>query len=141
MKCILFLIVLFLLAGCNTEPPEAKVIVNENTEISTFRGTYHWTEGAAEYDVPPQLVDSQNMDPVEVEGGAVGIVTFDDGSDPAVSVREWHRNEPAAELDVRDREVTFPEEPGMYILEISAEWEGEFAKSSSYTFYVEIVQS
>ncbi|SDN64783.1 hypothetical protein [Alkalicoccus daliensis] len=136
---VLLLIFATILSGCNTEPPEAEVVVNDDTEISTFRGSYHWTEGAAEYDIPPQLVQSEELERTEVDGGSIGTIVFDDGSDPSISIQEWSENEPISELNAVNNEVTFPEDPGTYIFEISAEWEGDLAKSASYTLYVEIV--
>lgn len=139
MKSILFIIVLFIFSGCNSEPPEAEVLIDdEDVEISTFRGSYHWTDGAAEYDLPPQIVSSEGLEPVNIESSAVGSVVFDDGSEPEIQVSEWSGNTEVSELEVENRDIFFPEESGQYILEISAEWEGDIAKSASYIFHVEI---
>ncbi|WP_440898510.1 hypothetical protein [Bacillus daqingensis] len=122
------------------EPPSASVHMGDIT-AATLMGSYEWNEGATggsreESVVPPQAVEMEDLEAVEVEAGADATVALEGAENAEIDVLLWNEQSVQEELASGTGEFTVPSEEGEHIIEIFADW-GEQGYAS-YTLFIDV---
>lgn len=143
-----FLVILLLIiAGCtkvfDTEPPQAKVVLKNNS-ISLKRGGYHWTteEGNFFTSTKTTIADAASPNQIAkeliaspVEKGSEATIEFSDHSKPQLTYHFWEGNRPGKPILMEGNKIQFPTNRGKYIIEVNAAWSNGDA---SYTFVFDV---
>jgi hypothetical protein len=139
---MLILLCFFMIAGCSAvpEPPEAIVKVGDD-KLNAVKGTYQWiqkgfsSDTSVNADAPSPFQLGEDMEPSSIKKGAEAKVEFHDGTHPKLQAFLWLDEGRRQQVPMKDERLTFPSEPGRYVIEIWAAWPNGDA---SYTILAEI---
>lgn len=149
-KTYLIFIVIWLLivTGCttkvsDTEPPQAKVLVN-NKKILLKRGGYHWTTEVGNFFNSNQTTIADAASPNQiaqkfiassVKKGSEATIEFSNHSKPKLTYQFWEDDQSGKPIIVEDNKIQLPTTLGQHIIEVHATWSNGDA---SYTFLIEV---
>ncbi|MBH0231326.1 hypothetical protein [Halobacillus yeomjeoni] len=121
------------------EPPSPEVSVGE-VNIPTTQGSYCWkgdSQGkCVDKAYASEIEMGMNHEPTEIAPGQkVNISFVQDPIEGSIEVKQWNDVDPPKDMDLIDSKITVPEQEGVYVYHIIAEWE---RGDGSYAFSVEV---
>lgn len=128
LPVILAAVLLATTACAGSNPPEPTIKAGE-TLIPTVLSTHCWTQGCADYPLPPDHLRGVEYPPVTVPGGATLTVTFPTRPIEPITITQWVGQQ------ATPSSFAVPAEPGIYTYNVGARWK---QGSAIYIFQVEV---